>query len=431
MRKFFGTAALAAITLLFAASFAFAGGQKEGTSASMSTAPVTFSFWNIDTDHQAYWKGLAEEFMKMHPNVTIDTTFIANEPFKAKMTTVMQAGTPPDLFQSWGGGVMNEYAKAGLLRDITKFVKGTAWGKSMAPGVIAVYSYNGKQYGMPYDMGAVTFWYNKQMLSNAGYSSFPTTWSDFLAMVQKLKGTGVVPIAIAEGDKWPGMFWWAYLAMRIGGQQAFNAINSGTGKFTDPPFVEAGQKLVELNNLHPFEDGFLGTPQAAAEALVGNGKAAMELMGQWAPSTEASNSLSKKGIGDLLATAPFPSVDGGAGAVTDALGGGNGFAVGKNAPDAAVEFLKFVTNEKNNATLAETGAIIPTAIGADSGLTDPMMKAVKEIVNQAGYFQLYLDQYYSPALGSAINDGVQQILAGTMTPAQAAASIQQTFEMNQ
>ncbi len=429
MRKFVRIAAIAAVTLLIAAGIGFAGGQKEGGSA--PTGPVKFTFWHIDTAHQAYWKGLADEFMKAHPNVTIDITVLANEAFKSKMTTVMQAGTPPDLFQSWGGGVMMEYAKAGLLRDITKFVKGTAWGQSMAPGVIAVYAYDGKQYGMPYDMGAVTFWYNKQMLANAGYTSFPTTWSDFLTMIGKLKSTGVTPISIAEGDKWPGMFWWAYLAMRIGGEAAFNNIVSGQGKFTDAPFVDAGQKLVELTKLQPFEDGFLGTPQAAGAALVGNGKAAMELMGQWGPSTEASNSVNKKGIGDLLGTAPFPMVEGGAGAGTDVLGGGNGYAVGKNAPDAAVEFLRFVTNEKNNAALAATGAIVPTAIGADAAMTDPLMKEVKSIVNKAGYFQLYLDQYYTPAVGSAINDAVQQIFAGTMTPAQAAASIQQTYEMNQ
>ena len=429
MKRFMRAAAIAAATFLIAAGFGFAGGQKV-PGAAPSTGPIKFTFWHIDTTHRAYWQGLADAYTQAHPNVSIEITVLENEAFKSKMTTLMQSGSPPDLFQSWGGGVMAEYAKAGLLRDITKFVKGTAWGKTMAPGVIAVYSYDGKQYGMPYDMGAVTFWYNKEMLANAGYTSFPTTWSDFLTMVGKLKSSGVTPIALAEGDKWPGMFWWAYMSMRIGGKSAFDNILSGQGKFTDPPFVQAGQKLVDLTKLGPFEEGFLGAKQTDGAALVGNGKAAMELMGQWGPSVEASSSVSKQGIGDKLGTAPFPVVEGGAGAGTDVLGGGNGYAVGKNAPDATVDFLKFITNVQNNATLAATGAIVPTAIGADSGITDPLMKMVKGIVDKAGYFQLYLDQFYSPAVGSAINDNVQQIFAGTMTPDQAAAAIQQTYEMN-
>ena len=40
-------------------------------------------------------------------------------------------------------------------------------------------------------------------------------------------------------------------------------------------------------------------------------------------------------------------VDGGAGAATDAFGGGDGFAVGKDAPPEAVEFLEFITNVDN------------------------------------------------------------------------------------
>ncbi len=418
MKRYVAIAAVCVAGFLFAACSAG------------STGPAKVSFWHIDVQHKDFWQGLANKYTAAHPNVTITITVLDNEAFKAKAATVMQSGNPPDLFQSWGGGVMAEYASAGLLRDITKWVKGTDWGKTMAPGVIAVYSYKGKQYGMPYDMGAVTFWYNKDMLAKAGYTSFPNTWDDFVAMLTKLKSTGVTPVALSEGDKWPGMFWWAYLAMRIGGEPAFDNILSGQGKFTDPPFIQAGQKLVQLSGLKVFEDGFLGAKQADGAALVGNAKAAMELMGQWGPSVEASSAVNKVGIGASLDTAPFPTVAGGAGAGTDVLGGGNGFAVGKNAPDAAVDFLKFVTSVDNNSTLAATGSIVPTAIGADAAITDPLMKAVKGIVDKAGYFQLYLDQFYTPAVGGAINDAVQQIFAGTQTPDQAAAAIQAAYDAN-
>ena len=83
----------------------------------------------------------------------------------------------------------------------------------------------------------------------------------------------------------------------------------------------------------PFQAGYLNAVYDKGEAAaMGNGKAAMELMGQWAPSVQMSNSTSKKGIGDKLAWFPFPAVTGGKGAPTDAVGGGNGIAVGKDAP---------------------------------------------------------------------------------------------------
>ena len=52
----------------------------------------------------------------------------------------------------------------------------------------------------------------------------------------------------------------------------------------------------------------------AEAAAVGNGKAAMELMGQWAPSVQMDQSADKKGLGEDLGWFPFPTVAGGAGA---------------------------------------------------------------------------------------------------------------------
>ena len=58
--------------------------------------------------------------MASHKNVKIKITVLENEAFKQKLTTNMQAGKPPDIFHSWGGGVLKEQADAGLVKDITK-----------------------------------------------------------------------------------------------------------------------------------------------------------------------------------------------------------------------------------------------------------------------------------------------------------------------
>jgi raffinose/stachyose/melibiose transport system substrate-binding protein len=394
-------------------------------------APTTVNWWHIGTaaNDKAMFQGFADAFMKANPDVKIEITVLENEAFKSKLTTVMQSGNPPDLFHSWGGGVLTEYANAGLLKDISKDVKGTAWGKSMAPGVWEVYSSGGKNYGAPNDMGGITFWYNKELLAKVGYKSFPTDWNDFLTLVKKLKAAGITPIALAGGDKWPAMHMWSYIALRLGGAQLFADTASGKNKagFNDPTWVKAGQMLKDLADMKPFQDGYLGATYNDEAALVGNGVAAMELMGQWAPNVQKDNSSSKLGLGDKLAAAPFPSIKGGKGKVTEVIGGGNGYAVGKNAPQAAVEFLKFITNKENNAKNAEVSSIIPTTKGAEVGLKDPNAKMVKAIVDKCTFFQLYLDQAFPPAVGGAVNDSVQTILAGTATPAQACAAIQTAF----
>src|SRR4030042_6481361 len=129
--------------------------------------PVIVEWWHITTQDPGLtlWQTMADEYMAAHPNVKINITVLENEAFKTKLTTVMQGGTPPALFQSWGGGVMNDQANAGLLQDITSYLDadGGAWRNSFASGALAVYALNGKNYGVPWDMGMVGWWYNKDL----------------------------------------------------------------------------------------------------------------------------------------------------------------------------------------------------------------------------------------------------------------------------
>ena len=92
-----------------------------------------------------------------------------------------------------------------------------------------------------------------------------------------------------------------------------------------------------------------------------------------------------------------------------------------------MDFLKFIANRENQIQQATTSGIIPTVKGADVGIKDPNSRLVKAIVDKSTFFQLYLDQFLSPAAGGTVNDSVQTILAGTATPAQAMATIQAAF----
>jgi raffinose/stachyose/melibiose transport system substrate-binding protein len=319
---------------------------------------------------------------------------------------------------------MNEYATAGLLMDITAALDEGGWRDTFSPGALGVYGYQGVNYGVPRDMGMVGFWYNKELFAEAGIDSPPATWTELLEDVETLKAAGITPIALGEGDKWPGAFWWEYLAVRIGGQNAFDAAASREGAFTDGPFVEAGDKILELVALEPFQSGFLGATWPNEATVMGNGEAAMDLMGQWAPGAFKENSASGEGLGDNVGWFPFPAVEGGAGQPADALGGGNGFVVGVNAPPEALDFLRYISSVESQRAQAEIGMSVPVVAGAEDALTDPSLQAVQQGAAAAQYFQLYYDQYLPPAVGSVVNDSVQGLFADTLTPAEAAQAIE-------
>ncbi|HJR79207.1 MAG TPA: extracellular solute-binding protein [Anaerolineales bacterium] len=411
-----------------AAPEAPAGTDESAATEAPAGEPVTITWWHITTKDPGLsdWQKMADDYMAEHPNVNIEITVLENEAFKTKLTTVLQSGEPPDIFQSWGGGVMNQQIDAGLLKDITAELDadGGTWRETFAPGALGVYSYQGKNYGVPWDMGMVGWWYNKELFAQAGIDAPPATWTEFLENVQKLKDAGITPISLGEGDKWPGMHIWSYLATRLCGQAGFETAASREGSFTDPCFVEAGVKLQELIALEPFQDGYLGATHDEMQATFGNGLAAMELSGQWAPSTQAANAADQVGVGENLGLFNFPAVEGGAGEVSDVVGGGNGFAIGKDAEPEAIDFVKYLTSPENQAVIAASGSGIPVVKGGEVGLTDPNMLTVQETFAAAEYFQLYYDQYLPPAMGAALNDAVQGIFAGTLTPEQAAQTIE-------
>lgn len=401
--------------------------------------PVTVDWWTIYTtppELPALAETLAQEYMAMHPEVTIQITHLENEAFKERLATVMQSGDPPDIFQSWGGGVMWNYAEAGLLRDITPEITADdgAWQNSFTTqAALNLYSYDGAYYGIPMTFGAVGFWYNTRLFAEAGIEGTPTTWTEFLADVQLLKDAGITPIALGGRDKWPGHFWWVYLAIREGGQAAFESAYTREGSFADPAFVAAGQRLQELIALDPFQTDYMAMGYGQEAGLVGNGEAAMELMGQWAPGVQQGNSTSGEGLpAGELGWFPFPTIEGGSGNPTDVLGGGDGFAVGVNAPDAAVDFLRFLTTpEVQIRYVALNTGFIPTVAGAEEAVTDPLLQAVTAARNEAGYYQLYYDQFLPPAVAQAVLDGVEGLFVGTLTPEDTAQAIEDvaSFEL--
>ena len=162
--------------------------------------------------------------------------------------------------------------------------------------------------------------------------------------MKKLQAAGITPIGLGEKDSWTGAFWWEYLATREGGQDAFNAAYTRKGSFADPSFVKAGADLKQLVDLKPFQDGYLAAAYPDQQVVMANGKAAMELMGQWAPGADVGQLKDPTAYNSSLGWFAFPAVTGGKGGGADALGGGNGFAIGKNAPPETIDFARFLTS---------------------------------------------------------------------------------------
>ncbi|MQY11679.1 hypothetical protein SRB5_17980 [Streptomyces sp. RB5] len=392
-----------------------------------SSGRTVVEWWNITTGDpgKSIWAARAKEFEKQNPHVRIKPVVLENDAYKTKMTALISSGKLPDIFHTWGGGVLGQQVEAGLVEDLTESAADVTGG--MMAAAKKPYELDGRTYAVPFDIGAVGFWYNKKLFAQAGIDAPPTTWAAYLDAVRALKDADITPIALAGKEKWTGMYYWSYLAMRIAGlDQMRQAAESKD--FTGDDFVKAGEHLKELVDLKPFQKGFLGaaysTPTGQA-ATVGNAKAAMELMGQWAPTVESDQG---KGIGEDLGFFQFPAVDGGKGALTEVFGGGGGHALRKGAPKEALEFVKFFAAAEFDRKLVKETGLIPVVTAAADALSDPNLKQVSDALNGSTGFQLYLDQDYPPAVGQEINDSTGALIAGSKSPADVAKSITQVFK---
>ncbi|GAA2033739.1 extracellular solute-binding protein [Catenulispora yoronensis] len=357
------------------------------------------------------WQHAADAYHAAHPNVTIKVDPIQNEQFQTKVPLALQGSDFPTIYQQWGGGQEASQLSSGKVLDLSAATSG--WVSQLGPAA-AAWQVNGKQYGVPYDLHVVGFWYRKDLFAQAGITAPPATLDDLNADVAKLKSAGLAPISIGSKDRWPDAFWWEYFAVR---ECSLNTLKTQIPalKLTDGCWKRAGDDLTAFLATKPFQDSFLGTPAqqgaGSSAGLLANGKAAMELQGDWELGTMTSLT-SDKNLASEVGWFPFPAVTGGQGDPGVALGGGDGFSCTVGAPAACADFLKYLDDQDVQSQIAAQGIGLPVNPAAASSLTDPALQSAFQYSHSASYIQTYFDIAMPTNVGQALDSAVADFFAG-------------------
>src|SRR6202048_119189 len=381
----------------------------------------------------AIWQGAAQEYEKSHPGVKIKFDYLENEAFKAKLPTLLQSKDRPSLFHSWGGGVMYEQINSGVLQDITSAISEGGFKDTFYPAGIQNFTYQGKTYGLPNDVGPIVFWYNKELCAKAGVD--PTKimyWEDFIDAVKKCQSAGIAPLAAGGKDKWPLHFYPALLMMRIMGKEGMQAAyDDKNGGFGSPEVVKAFQIYKDLAALNPFQKGFLANTYPEAAGTFHDGKTAFHLMGTWDVLEGRADSADQKGLPDeKLGWFFFPELKGGKGHANDIFASLDGWLVAKDAPKEAVDFMKVWLGKEVQDKLAEGGLFIPVVTGAAHVMNDPFQKAIAKEVEKSQWIAIAIDQLLGPDTGRVFNDACADIAAGNMTAEEAANAVEKSWQQN-
>jgi len=377
---------LTLVSILLVAAFALAAcgtpaapateapAAPEATKAPVAAAPVEVTFWH------AYGTGSAEEAALANvlaaaavdlPEYKINVLQVPFADIYNKYRTDVAAGGGPDMFIAPNDSLGDD-ARAGLIADITDLTKGKLTGVSQL-GVDGM-SLDGKLYGVPESLKAVTLWYNTSMLPTA-----PKTTDE----LQKLMEGGTA------------------ISLNYGCYHMFGYYTAFGGKIFDPSWkVIADQGGVVdaftfLNGAYQIQkkNGW-AMNDSDGLAPFSEGKLAAIMNGNWAMADY------KKALGDKLAVAPLPA--GPKGPATPMLGV-DGFYINPNSAnkEAAIAVALYLTNAKSQTVMMNEAGHVP--VRTDITITDPLIKGLVDAFNVGSTIRPQvpeLGKYWSNFCGS-------------------------------
>ena len=272
---------LAALMVLTAAS-ALAEGKNI---PELTTEPMTILLWDIATNEpgKSTQEDAVARFMADYPNIKVDQVHKINDTYKQDLQVAFSAKEgQPDMYIHWGGGPMAEYYKSGCVNDITALFN-TYDHPEFIDAAVAQSTFDGKVLAIPFGgLSGCDIFYNKAIFDELGIE-VPQTIAELEAACDKIKEAGYYPFSLANLPRWTGSMYYMYLVARHSGNAEFDAAYDGTGSFTSPAFIYAGEKIQDWVKKGYFNEGFnsMAPDNNDDRALLIQGAAAMMLHGSW------------------------------------------------------------------------------------------------------------------------------------------------------
>ncbi len=198
--------------------------------------------------------------------------------------TVLRArvtsGNAPTAVQMLGFDIL-DWAGQGALADLNAVAAKEGWDEVVPQALQAFAKHDGKWVSAPVNVHSTNWvWANKSVLDANGID-VPATWEEFEAALVKLSEAGVTPIAHG-GQPWQDATVFDAIAMSTGGPEFYKAafVDLDEEALGSDTMVEAFRRMEVIRA--NVDDNFSGRDWNLATAMVANGEAAFQLMGDWA-----------------------------------------------------------------------------------------------------------------------------------------------------
>lgn len=340
--------------------------------------------------------------------VVVKVTTTDRTTFENRIGTYVK-DRPDDVFAWFAGYQMRLLASERLAGDLTD-----VWSE-IGPDFTDAYrrasTADGKPYFVPFASYPWVFLYRRSVWDQHGYGP-PRTWSELLALGDRMRADGLVPIAFGDKEGWPAMGYFDILDLRLNGYDFHIGLMDGREQWADPrvkAVFERWRLLVPY--LQPEAPG--RSSEDAAQAVF-NKEAGMLFAG-----SVASGAATDEQLGDLDLL-EFPSVGTSFDAerAIDAPTDGFMMRPQPDDPEATKRFLQYLgSGRAQDVFINRNPSFVATANDALRVDYSPFQRRMAEIIAGAGRIAGFMDRDTRPDFANA--SGMQLFLADFLTdPAQ-------------
>ncbi|WP_426321406.1 ABC transporter substrate-binding protein [Microbacterium sp. E-13] len=406
---------LAVVGALSAAALALAGcAGGSGDSADSNTLRL----WHYEGEDSAMAKAWNEaiEVFEDETGATVEFEQKSFEQIQKTASQVLDSDAAPDLMEfNKGNATAGFLASTGLITDISDAVDEYGWADKLAPSLqtTAKYSEDGVMggdawYGIPNYGEFVGVYYNTDAFAAAGLQ-IPTTYDEFVAVLDAFVAKGITPLAEAGAEYPLGQLWYQ-LALSRADRQFVNdyQLYENPVDWQGPEFTYATDTLQEY-----VENGYIASDVSSVKAEDAgvsfiNGTAPIFVSGSW----WYGRFVEEAGFDWTLRA--FPEA-------TLSLGSsGNLWVVPENAAnkELAYEFIDITMRPEIQAIIGNNGGVPVAADPAD--ITDE--KSAELIATFNGILDDDGLSFYPDWPAAGFYDVIVRELQGLVTGAQDAAT---------
>jgi len=210
-----------------------------------------------------------------------DVPIAGNEQARAVAVSRITGGDPPTAALFNASRQFRELAEAGLLNDIDAVAQRDGWDRYLPESILNAIRVNGHYYAAPVSIHSPTwFWYSKAAFRHAGIATEPHSFEELFAALDRLKASGLIPLALG-GQPWQENILFRAVLANGGGRALYLRVLRDR-ESAAVRSMEFRRVLLTFKRLRLYVDNAAnGRNWNDATALLISGRAGVQIMGDW------------------------------------------------------------------------------------------------------------------------------------------------------